>query len=306
MTRIDALPGANQRTPLWRARLRNDLPGYIFMLPTLAALVAFTLYPLVDTAWLSLTNSNGATGSFIGLANYVTIFTDNDFWMALWNTVYMGVLTLVIGVPLSLVVATLINVVGRTSSVYKALYFSPNVTSAIATAITFSYLLYPTSDGWVNSALGLVGIHPVQWLSDPATARFAIVILSVWHGLGYTTLIWLAGLQTIPGEIYEAAMTDGATAFQRWRYITIPGLRPVTFFIIVVQTIAMFQQFAEVYQIGGSDGQPGGVLTTLMVYIYRVGFNAFDFGQASAATMALFAIIMLATLLNFALSRRRA
>ena len=133
MTRIDALPGANQRTPLWRARLRNDLPGYIFMLPTLAALVAFTLYPLVDTAWLSLTNSNGATGSFIGLANYVTIFTDSDFWMALWNTVYMGVLTLVIGVPLSLVVATLINVVGRTSSVYKALYFSPNVTSAIAT-----------------------------------------------------------------------------------------------------------------------------------------------------------------------------
>lgn len=309
MTRIDEQAqvalGTRTRAPMWKTRLRKDLPGYVFMLPTLAALTAFTLYPLVDTAWLSLTNSNGTSGSFIGLQNYQSIFSDSAFWRALWNTLYMGVLTLVIGVPLSLVVATLINAVGRLSAVYKALYFSPNVTSAIATAVAFGYLFYPTSDGWVNSALGLVGIHPIEWLSDPSVARFSLAMLAVWHGLGYTTLIWLAGLQAVPNELHEAAMTDGASAFQRWRHITIPGLRPVTFFIIVIQTIAMFQQFSEVYQIGGSDGQPGGVLSTLMIYIYRTGFNVFDFGRASAATMALFVIILVATLFNFSLSRNR-
>lgn len=308
MTRVDPsqirIRESHRSVPAWRIRFRKDLPGYVFLVPTLIGLAAFTLYPLVDTAWLSLTNSNGTTGTFVGLLNYQTIFSDSVFWQALWNTVYMGFLTLIIGVPLSLIVATLINAAGRGSAVYKALYFSPNVTSAIATAIAFTYLLYPTSNGWVNSTLGVIGIHPVEWLSNPATARFGIVILSVWHGLGYTTLIWLAGLQTIPRDLYEAATTDGATAFQRWRYITIPGLRPITFFIIVLQTIGMFQQFATVYQIGGSDGQPGGVLTTLMIYIYRIGFNVFNFGQASAATMALFVIIMIATLINFAIARR--
>lgn len=285
-------------------RFRQDLPGYLFLLPTVVAVVAFTVYPLIETIRLSFTNSNGTSGDFVGVRNYQQILLDGTFWQALWNTVYMGGLAMLIGIPLSLIVATFIDSVGRLSTLYKAVYFAPNVTSAIAGAITFTYLLYPTADGWVNSFLHWFGIGPIQWLSNPYTARFAVVLLLVWHGFGYTVLIWLAGLQTISADLHDAGKVDGASAFQRWWSITLPGLRPVFLFIVVTRVIALFQAFSEVYQIGGSDGQPGGVLTTLMIYIYRVGFTVFDFGRASAATVILFVLILTATIINFYVVRR--
>ncbi len=278
--------------------------GYAFLAPTLLALAAFTLYPLVETIRLSFTNSNGIRGQFIGLENYQYVLADGEFWAALVNTLYIGVLALVIGVPLSLVVATLINTLGRTSGIYKALYFSPNITSAIAAALAFSYLFYPAPQGWMNTFLGYFGVEPLRWFADPEWARFGVVLMSVWHGLGYTTLIWLAALQSIPAELHEAASVDGAHALRRWWHVTVPGLRSITFFIVVVQSIGMFKRFADVYQIGGSDGQPGGTLTTLMVYIYRVGFNNFDFGKASAAALVMFAMIIVLTLVNFAFFRK--
>jgi len=284
---------------------RTDGVGYLLLLPMLIALCAFTLYPLVDTVWLGFTNSNGVFGSFIGLRNYIYVLTDSVFWDAAYNTIYMGGLTIILGVPISLVIATLINAMPAARSVFKAVYFAPNVTSAIASSIAFMYVFYPTGDGWMNVALGWFGIEPLGWFSDPRTARFGVVIMSVWHGLGYLSLIWLAGLQTVPKELYESAAVDGAGALRRWWHVTVPGLRPITFFIIVVEMINSFKRFADVYQIGGADGAPGGVLTTLMIYVYRNGFNTFEFGRASAATCIIFVFIIVATVITFQLFSRR-
>ncbi|ACQ79772.1 binding-protein-dependent transport systems inner membrane component [Beutenbergia cavernae DSM 12333] len=298
-------PPAAQRRRGLGLRARSDVIGYIFLTPMLVALAAFTLYPLVETARLSFTDSNGVQASYVGLDNYTYIFSDDLFWSALSNTVYMGALTIVIGIPLSLVIATLINSLPATQSLFKAVYFAPNITSAIAAAIAFTYVFYPTEQGWVNALLGQLGLGPFGFFSDPGTARASVVLMSVWQGLGYTTLIWLAGLQGVPRELHEAAEVDGAGSLRRWWSVTLPMLRPITFFIIVVESINAFKRFADVYQIGGTDGQPGGVLTTIMLYIYRTGFNTFDFGKASAATVVLFLIILALTCVNFALFRRR-
>lgn len=287
--------------PRRRRRLstRSDGIGYLFLLPTMASLAIFTLYPMLDTLWLGFTNSNGVSGSFVGLSNYRYVLTDSEFWGAVYNTVYIGVLTIAIGVPLSLVVASLINSLPAFRSLFKAVYFAPNVTSAIASAIAFLYVFYPSSDGWVNAALGVFGVQPQTWFADPNLSRLGLVAMSVWHGLGYLILIWLAGLQAIPRTLQEQAAVDGAGWARRWWHITVPGLRPITFFIIVIETINAFKRFADAYQIGGPDGQPGGTLTTILVYIYRTGFNTFDFGRASAASLITFIMIIALTLINF-------
>lgn len=282
------------------------LSGYAFLLPTLVAVALFTVYPLFNTVYLSFTNSNGVTGDWVGLENYRATLADSQFWQALWNTLYIGLLAMLVQIPLSLVIATLINSAARGAGLFKAFYFSPNVTSGIASALAFTYLLYPDAQGWLNTAIGWLGLEPQRWFADPALARQSVVIMSVWHGLGYTTLIWLAALQSISKELHEAAAVDGAGSFKRWLHITVPGLRPITFFIVVVQTIGMFQRFTDVYQIGGADGQPGGKLSTLMIYIYRVGFNNFDFGRASAAGLLMFVLIIIATAANFLFGKEKA
>lgn len=299
--RPEAAPIVLRRRPFLK---RTDIVGYIFLLPMLLSLAAFTLYPLAETFRLSFTNSNGVQAEYIGAANYEYVINDGQFWSSLWNTIYIGGLTIVIGVPLSLIIATLINSLPAMQSFFKAIYFAPNITSAIAASIAFTYVFYPTDEGWVNTFLGQFGIGPLGFFSDPSTARLSVVLMAVWQGLGYTTLIWLAGLQGVPKELHEAASVDGAGALRRWWSITLPTLRPITFFIIVVESINSFKRFADVYQIGGTDGQPGGVLTTIMLYIYRTGFNTFDFGKASAATIMLFLIILALTCVNFAFFRK--
>lgn len=282
-----------------RARLNGDLTGWLMFLPTTASLVVFTIYPIIRAGWLSLTDSNGVGGHFIGMRNYTEVLADPQFWQATINTVFMGIGSLVLAVPLSLIAATLINNQPRLQGVFKAVFFAPNVTSAIAASIAFLYVFYPSSGGWANALLGLAGIGPLRFFADPTLARPGVVIMSTWHGFGFLVLIWIAGLQNVPAELHEAAACDGAGRLQRWWHVTVPALRPVLFFVIVTQTIDSFKRFADVYQIGGADGQPSGVLSTLMVYIYRTGFNTFEFGKASAASFVVFAIIAVATAINF-------
>lgn len=284
---------------------RKDWLAYLFVSPMVLSLCMFTLYPLLESFRLSFYNTNGVTGSFVGWYNYRYVLSDPIFRDAFYNTGYIGLLSIFIGLPVSLVFATLVNSLPVCQNQFKSIYFAPNVTSAVASAIVFMYLFYPTDHGWVNILLGWFGIGPFRWFADPSLSKLGIVIMGVWHSLGYTMLIWLAGLQAIPRVLYEAAEIDGAGRFRRWLNITLPGLRPIIFFVVVIQTIGAFKRFTDVYQIGGSDGQPGGSLTTLMVYIYRLGFNTFEFGKASAASFITFLVIILFTLINFRLFRER-
>ncbi|WP_427885547.1 carbohydrate ABC transporter permease [Kribbella sp. GL6] len=301
---VTSVTPARGRVARWRAN--GAVTGWLMFLPTTIPLLAFTIYPMVNAGWLSFTDSNGVVGKFVGLANYSSVLSDGMFWTAMWNTVYMGVGSLVLSIPLSLLAATMINSLPRCQSLFKSIFFAPNVTSAISVSIAFLYVFYPTDGGWVNSLLGLFGVEPLKFFADPALARLGVVVMSTWHGIGFLILIWIAGLQNVSPELHEAAACDGAGTVRRWWHVTVPGLRPVIFFVVVTQCIGSFKRFADVYQIGGSDGQPGGVLTTLMVYIYRTGFNTFEFGKASAASFIVFVAMVIVTAVNFRIFREKA
>ncbi len=293
------------RIPLSRA-FRRDLTGYAFMAPMLLGIVAFTLYPLVTTVGLSFTNAGRvADPQLVGAANYDYVLSDSTFWTAFNNTVYMGIGSILIGMPLSLIIATLIHNLPFAQGFFKALYFVPNVTSAVAAAIAFLYVFYPTPDGWVNGLIGMFGIEPQRWFADPALSRLSAILLGVWHGIGFDVLIWLAGLTAVPPELHEAAATDGAGVVRRFWHVTLPSLRPIIIFILVTSTIGAFKRFTDVFQIGGIDGAPAGTLSTLMLYVYRTGFGLFDFGRGSAASIVIFLMIMAVTALNLTLTRSR-
>lgn len=287
--------------PAKRAWMSKHLIGYLFLTPLLIGIAVFSIYPIVESFRVSLYHHNGVRGIWAGWSNYAFIMQDSSFWRALRNTVVLGVLGLGIGLPVSFIVASLINSIRlpRLSVLLKALYFIPNVTSTIAASIVFLLLFYPTEKGIVNTALGWFGIAPLGWLADPGYAKISVILMDTWHGLGYSVLIWLAGLQAISRDLYEAAEVDGARKLQQWWYITIPGMKPVIFFMVVMGTINAFKRFSDVFVIGGPDGNPGGSLFTLMLYVYRYGFYTYEFGKASAAAYVIFIFIMLVTLLNF-------
>lgn len=286
--------------------LRRDLTGYAFMLPMLIGIAAFTVYPLIATVVTSFTNSGRtADAQFVGTENFEYVLTDNTFWAAFSNTIYMGIGVILIGMPLSLIIATLIYNLPFLQGLFKALFFVPNITSAVAAAIAFLYVFYPSDEGWVNGFIGVFGFDAQRWFSDPDLSRLSAVLLGVWHGIGFQILIWLAGLTSVPPELHEAAETDGAGPLRRFWHITIPSLRPIILFILVTSTIDAFKRFADVFQIGGIDGAPAGTLSTLMLYVYRTGFQLFDFGRGSAASIVIFLMIMAVTALNLMLMRNR-
>ncbi|NHN30303.1 carbohydrate ABC transporter permease [Paenibacillus agricola] len=275
--------------------------GYLFLLPLILGVVTFSLYPIGEAFRISLYHHNGVRGVWAGFSNYEFIWSDKTFWRALKNTIIMGVMGLGIGLPASFIIASMINGITarRLSVLFKAIYFLPNVTSTVAASIVFLLLLYPTEKGIANTFLSWFGVAPLGWLADPRYAQFSVILMDTWHGLGYSVLIWLAGLQGISRDLYEAASVDGAKRLQQWFYITIPSMKPVIFFMVVMGTINAFKRFGEVFVIGGPDGNPGGSLFTLMLYVYRYGFYTYEFGKAAAASYVIFIIILIFTLFNF-------
>ncbi|TBL74034.1 sugar ABC transporter permease [Paenibacillus thalictri] len=271
------------------------------MLPLIVGVLAFSLYPIGEAFRISLYHHNGVRGIWTGLGNYDFILHDTSFWRALKNTVIMGLMSVGIGLPVSFIVASLINSLAfpRLSVLMKAVYFVPNVTSTIAASIVFLLLFYPTEKGIANTVMNLFGFAPLGWMADPHYAQISVILMDTWHGVGYSVLIWLAGLQSISRDLYEAAEVDGASKLKQWLYITIPGMKPVIFFMVVMGTIGAFKRFSEVFVIGGPDGNPGGSLFTLMLYVYRYGFYTYEFGKAAAASYIIFIIIFAVTLINF-------
>ena len=169
---------------------------------------------------------------------------------------------------------------------------------SVAVAMLFNFIFYPTENGILNYFLGLFGISPIGWLVSPKLARFSIVIMGLWRSIGYDTILFLAGLQSIPGEIYEAAAIDGASGLQKWWYITIPNMKPTFTFMIMMLTISTLRRFDDVWMIGGSAGNPAGKLDTMVMYIFRNSWLSREVGVASAAAVVLFVITMTLTILN--------
>lgn len=283
-------------------RLRELPTALLFLLPAIVILGVFNFYPALYSLYLSFFEWNGTAPSktAVGLDNYARLLGSTEFWNALKVTlIYAGGTTLA-ALALGVLVALLLNQPLRGQAFYRALYFLPVVTPTVAAGVVWKYLFDP-SQGVVNRALGGVGIAGPSWLSSPTWALVAIIIVGVWKRVGFNMVVYLAGLQGIDRSYYEAARLDGASAWQTFRFITLPLLAPSTFFLTVTALIDAFQVFDLVYVM--TSGGPLNSTDVLGYYLYRYGFRYYELGFASAVAYAMFIIIFVVTLIQFRLSR---
>lgn len=282
--------------------VKRTLTVAAFLGPSLVALLAFSIGPMVGTVWVSLQDWNLIRDAeFIGVDNYRELWNDDKFRRALTNTLYylVGYLPLVLVGGLGL--ALLVNSKLKGVALFRALYFLPVVTSWVVVALLWKWLLNP-SDGLVNWALGLVGIDGPGWWTSRTWAMPSVILASAWKDLGFVMIILLAGLQSIDERLYEAARIDGAGAWQRLRWITIPMLTPSIFFVTVISLINGFQVFDQVWVM--TDGGPAGSSTVVVEQIVKNTFTFGRAGYASAMSVVLFVIILVVTAVQMRMQKR--
>jgi multiple sugar transport system permease protein len=276
----------------------------------LVLIVVFFLGPVIAAVGLSFTDfdlyalADPRAARWVGLRNYTRVIHEPLFWLALRNTLYFAVVGGPLTVAASLGAAMLVNARAlRWKSAARTVFFAPFVTTLVAVAIVWRYLYHPRY-GLLNWMLGHVGISPIDWLGNPLWAMPAIIVMATWKNFGYNMLICIAGLQNIPRELHEAAALDGATPFQRFRYVTIPMLAPTLFFVVIVTMIGYLQLFTEPYVM--TQGGPLRATTSLVLYMYEEGFRWWRLGVAAAIAFLLFALIVAFTVIQRRLSPRAA
>jgi multiple sugar transport system permease protein len=271
--------------------------GVFFFLPVLAALALsltdFDLYALADLGNLRV----------VGLQNYARLLTTPLFWQALGNTLYF----VVVGVPVSITVSfgaalLLRSRLVRWRTFFRTALFAPVVTTLVAVAVIWRYL-FDTRSGWLNHALGALGVPPVDWLGDPRWAMPAIIVFAVWKSFGYNMVILLAGLQGIPDELYEAARIDGASPWHQFRHVTLPMLAPIGVMVSILTIAGYFQLFAEPYVM--TQGGPLQSTVSVLYFMYEEGFKWWNLGSASAVAFVLFVLIFALTVAQLRLARWR-
>jgi len=284
--------------------------GWLFVAPALSLITVFFAVPALLAFLLSFTDfdiyslGHPEVTRFVGLANYRTLWNNADFWTALRNTLYYVAVGGPLSVVVSLAAAVMVNgKLTRWKPFFRSAMFAPWVTTIVAVALVWRYLYHPQY-GPINAGLGLIGIGPIDWLGSTRWAMPAIILMSVWKNFGYNMLVFLAGLQTIPEELYEAAALDGATAWQRFRHITVPQLGPTFVFVGVVTMIAAFQIFSEPYVM--TQGGPLKSTTTLVLFMYEQGFRWWRLGLGAAVAVVLFLLTLAGTLLQLKLRRSTA
>lgn len=292
-----------RRRPGARLKMRNTMLGWSFILPNFIGFAALTLVPVVALFYLSLTEWNVfGSAQFLGLDNFVRLVNDSSFHVALFNTLYYSAFHIPLTLALSLGLALLLNQKLRGVAFFRTAAFFPYITSIVAIAAVWN-MLYSPEVGAINQFLSRLGVaNPPGWTSSADWSMPAVIIVSIWREMGYYMILFLAGLQTIPRELYEAARVDGAGAWNRFRHITLPCLRPTTFFIAVILTIGSFKVFDLILVM--TNGGPGRSTLVLSQYIYQKGFVENQFGYASAVAVALFAICLAVTLVQFVVNRR--
>jgi multiple sugar transport system permease protein len=281
-----------------RKALRNNAIAYSFILPNLIGFAAFTLVPMVFALALSFVKWDGANPMvFTGLKNFARMLRDEGFRISLLNTLYYVVGTVPTTLVLSLLLAVLLNRQFKGRNLFRAAFFFPYVASLVAVAVVFNMMFHP-SMGPVNNFLRSLGVHkPPAWSASVQWAMPTVIMASIWRSVGYYMIIYLAALQGIPRDLYEAARIDGATPFQCFRQITVPLLTPATFLVTILLTIASFKVFDLVFVMTG--GGPGRATNVLVYTIYDTAFVSFDYGYASAQAMVLFLLVIAITIVQF-------
>ena len=277
--------------------------GLILASPALLVFTVFMFVPLVLTFWYSLHRYRGfGTMRWIGAENYRAIAQDATFWKALLNTVLFTAVSVPLGIALGLGAALLLNRAMPARALFRALFYVPVVISGVASGVIFLRLFDPVI-GLINQLLDTVGLPVVNWQGSGPAALASIIVVTTWQGIGFAMVVYLAGLQGIPGELYEAAAVDGAVGWSRFRKITWPLLGPTTFFLIVYSIILSFQVFDVVYVM--TRGGPGTSTTFLVQYAYDQGFNQRRQGYAAAIGVIIYVLVLIFTVAQWRLSRNR-
>jgi multiple sugar transport system permease protein len=282
-----------------RAALRRYGWSYLFVLPTFLLFVVFTLLPVVQAFGLSLQSARIVGGEWIGLQNFVTLAEDPVFRQALGNTVLYSLVVVAAQLTLALVVASLIQPLGRKSQTfYRALFYLPLVNSAILVAMVWRWIFNPNPYGLANTVLGVLGIEPLRWIGSSDQALAAVILSAVLTIPGGGVVLYSAAMGSLPRELYEAAEVEGAGAFTKWWYITVPLLKPTTLYLLVVYTILAFQVFERVYVMTNGGG-PNNATITIVQLVYSTAFQFGRYGLASAMAVVLFIMAVAVAVVQF-------
>ncbi|SDT22405.1 carbohydrate ABC transporter membrane protein 1, CUT1 family [Pseudarthrobacter equi] len=294
--RSTASAAAPPPAPLKKVRNREALAGILFVLPTLMIFGLFKFLPIFGAGAMSLTQySLNGDFEFLGADNYTRLAADPNFWQSLRVTfIYVAIFVPFI-IAVSLAGAVLLDKLVRFTGTFRALLFIPYLSSFVMAGIIWTWIF--STDGPLNAALGGMGLGPVPFTSGPQLlVLLSLAVVSVWKGFGYSMLIFLAGLKAQPAEVHEAARIDGAGAWKSFWYVTLPLLKPVVFFVLIIETIVGFQGFDTIYVMTG--GGPARASHSLIYFLFDEGFKFFDFGYASAVGVVLFLIVLVLSLVQ--------
>lgn len=285
----------------WRRRFRGASAGYLLIAPALAATVLFLVIPMIVSAYWSLTSYNGIKPpEFVGLQNYVDVLGSSRFQKAFENTIAFVILGMGIGPALGLGSALLLDRSLRLRGLFRAAFFLPTMTSLVVVATIWKFLY--SDAGIINAVIGFVGLPGVSWLSNPTTALPAVVVTSIWQGFGFETVVFLAALQSIPRTFYEAASIDGAGRWAKFRWVTLPALRPTILFVYVIGIIGSFQTYDQIFVM--TNGGPIQATRTI-VFDLVDRFNRLDLGGASAVAYILVVFLAILSYLQLRIGEER-
>ena len=289
----------NRRRRNSRWNITEDLAGYMFMMPTILVLGTFVVLPILYAVFLSLQKVQllgGIEYEFIGFRNFTRLAEDERVWIALRNTAEYVAIVVPTQTILALILAVTLNSGIRGKNWWRILYFLPTVTSSAVLTLIFMWIY--NTDGLLNDFLAFVGLPTYNWLGDPAIALKGIMIMNIWSTAPFFMVIYLAALQDIPQTLYEAAELDGANGWQQFIHITLPLLKPVTFFVATVGVIGTFQLFDQSYIFSGGTGGPNNATLTVVLLIYQAVFRNLQMGYAAAIAFLLTAVIIAITLIQ--------
>ena len=284
------------------AMRREALIAYLLISPNLIVFGVFMLLPLILTFVISLQETSGlGPAEWVGLGNYIELISDGVFWRSLINTLGYAAITVPLGLALGLAVAMLLNNAVWLREVMRTIYYLPVVISGVAAGLIAQWM-FNENIGVVNEVLGIAGLGPVSWQSSPAWAMTSVVLLTLWVGVGFNMVVYLAALQGIPREYYDASAVDGANSVQQFRHVTLPGLGTATVFLAIYGVILSFQAFDLIYILTG--GGPGNATEVLGTYAYKQAFSARERGYGAAIGVVLYLLLIVVLSVQFWISRR--
>ncbi|WHY20187.1 sugar ABC transporter permease [Paenibacillus sp. G2S3] len=283
----------------FKKKLRNNVTAYLFLLPTILVLGTFLFLPVFYSLYLSGHKVNllgDVSYKWVGFNNFTRMAGDERAWIALKNTASFALFVVPLQTAFAILLAVILNAKLRFKNFFRIVFFMPTVTSSAVLSLIFMWIY--NSNGLLNRVLEFVGLHGFNWLGDPAVALKAIMLMNIWSTAPFFMVVFLAALQDIPDALYESAMLDGAGGFRRFISITLPMIKPATFFTVVMGIIGTFQLFDQSYIFSAGSGGPNNSTLTVALLIYQYAFKNLDFGYASALAVMLAAVIMIVTLIQ--------